>query len=266
MFAPERIRIIKSILIDKKHIDVSTLSSILNVSEVTIRRDLEKLEKEEFLQRTHGGAVLKEQNTDYFETDFELVEDPFFKERLEIGEIAAHMVDDNDIILLSHGLTNQCIAKKLLTKKNITVLTNDLKIAEELSSNITVKIIVPGGNLDSISMCLIGKLTEENIRNFFVDKAFIEVEGISMDRGYTVKNMDKASLLKEMLNITNQRIIICHHSAFNNNGFSQIVPLSLVNKIITNPEMPDAFKNYYFENNIQVFTALNVYEATAHRD
>ncbi len=259
MFAPERIRIIKGILLDKRHIDVNTLSSMLDVSEVTIRRDLEKLEKEKFLTRTHGGAILADQSEE--DEDYSTIaEDPFFEERLEISEIAFHMIADDDIIILSSGPTNLCIAKKILSKRNITVLTNDLNIASELSSNPNIKVIIPGGDLDPKTMTLSGKLSEENIRRFFVEKAFIEVDGASMQRGYTVQSIEKASLIQEMTKITKQCIIICHHKAFNNIAFSQIGPLGMANKLVTTPRIPDQFKNYLFENNIQLFTAFNAYE------
>jgi len=92
MFAPERMRIIKGILLDKKHINVSDLSSILNVSEVTVRRDLEKLEKENFLIRTHGGAILNDQSL-FDEDECDNVEDdPYHEQRVEIAEIASHMI------------------------------------------------------------------------------------------------------------------------------------------------------------------------------
>lgn len=259
MFAPERIRIIKGILLDKKHINVSDLSAMLNVSEVTIRRDLEKLEKEKFLTRTHGGAIL----TDHFEDDEDysnLSGDPFFEERLEISEIAFHMIEDGDIIILSAGPTNLCIAKKILSKRNITVLTNDLNIASELSSNTSIKVIIPGGDLDSKTMTLSGKLAEENIKNFFVEKAFIEVEGISLQRGYTVQSIEKASLIREMTKITKESIIVCHHKAFNNISFSQIGPIEMAARIVTTPKIPDEFKNYLFNSNVQLFTAFNAYE------
>lgn len=259
MFAPERIRIIKGILLDKKHINVSDLSTMLNVSEVTIRRDLEKLEKDKFLSRTHGGAIINDQpdNDEDYST---FSDDPFFEERLEIAEIAAHIIEDDDIILLSSGPTNLCIARKILSKRNITVLTNDLNIASELSSNATIKVIIPGGDLDSKSMTLLGKLTDENIKRFFVAKAFIEVDGADIQRGYTVQSIEKASLIQEMIKITRQCIFVCHHKAFNNIAFSQIGPLGLANKLITTPKIPDQYKNYFFENNTQLFTAFNAYE------
>lgn len=260
MFAPERIRIIKGILTDKKHTNVSDLSSILNVSEVTIRRDLEKLENEDFLTRTHGGAIINDNVPSEEETYIDTYDDPYFKQRIEISEIAVHMIEDNDVILLSPGLTNLCIARKLLNKKNITVLTNDLNIATELSSKSNIKIIIPGGDLDVTSMTLTGKLTENTLKNFFVTKAFIEVEGVSSQRGYTVQSIDKASVIKEMINITHETIIVCPYKCFDNIAFSQIGPLHIANKVITNPSIPDSYKNYFFENKIQIFTAFNSYE------
>jgi DeoR/GlpR family transcriptional regulator of sugar metabolism len=259
MFAPERIRIIKGLLSDKKSINVSELSTILNVSEVTIRRDLEKLEGEGFLTRTHGGAILNE-NASTEEEEVYIDEDPYHQQRLEISEIAGHMIEDNDVVILGPGATNLYIARKILTKKNVTVLTNDLNIASELSSSPGIKVIIPGGDLDVASMTLIGKLTEENLRNFFVSKAFIEVEGVSMQRGYTVQSIDRASVLREMLNICREKIIVCPFKSFDNIAFSQVGSLAIANKVITNPTIPDLYKKYFFENNIQLFTAFNSYE------
>jgi DeoR/GlpR family transcriptional regulator of sugar metabolism len=258
MFAPERIRIIKGILLNKKHINVTDLSNMLNVSEVTIRRDLEKLEGEKFLTRTHGGAIINDPAED--EEVLPVSDDPWFEERLEVGEVAAHMVLDGDVILLSSGSTNFCVARKILSKRNLTVLTNDLNIASELSTNPTIKVILPGGDLNPKGMTLSGKLTEENIRSFFVEKAFIEVEGASATRGYTVQSMEKASLIGEMVRITKQCIIVCHHRAFDNIAFSQIGPLSMANKVVSTPKVPDAYKKFFFENNIQLFTSINAYE------
>ena len=109
-------------------------------------------------------------------------------------------------------------------------------------------------------MNLFGKLTEENIRKFYVNKAFIEVDGVSLDRGYTLQNIDRTSVVKEMLSISHQKIIICTCKAFEFIAFAQLAPISIANKIITNPQIPDSYKNYFFENSIQLFTAFNTYE------
>lgn len=260
MFAAERIRLIKELLTDKKHIDVSTLSSLLNVSEVTIRRDLEKLEGQGFLTRTHGGAIINDAPIDEDNDYDDNIEDPLLEYRKEISDIAVQLIEDNDVIILSPGPTNLQVAKKLFSKRNVTVLTNDLNIASELSNNIGNKVILPGGDLDPVTLNLSGKLTEENIRKFYVNKAFIEIDGVSLDRGYTLQNIDKASVVKEMLNISHQKIIVCTYKAFDFIAFSQLAPISVANKVITNPQIPDTYKNYFFENNIQLFTAFNTYE------
>lgn len=260
MFAVERIRLIKELLTDKKHIDVSTLSSLLNVSEVTIRRDLEKLENQGFLTRTHGGAVINDTSV-YEDIPYDIdTEDPLLQYRNEISDIAVQLIEDNDVILLSPGPTNLQIAKKLSSKRNVTILTNDLNIAGELSNNAANKVILPGGDLDSSTLTLSGKLTEENIRNFYVNQAFIEVDGVSLVRGYTLQDINKTSVVKEMLNISHNKVIVCTYKAFDFIAFSQLAPISMPNKVITNPQIPDNYKNYFFENNIQLFTAFNTYE------
>ncbi|OPJ58012.1 DeoR/GlpR family DNA-binding transcription regulator [Clostridium oryzae] len=198
MFASERIKTIKRILMEKKHVNVTKLSEMLDVSEVTIRRDFEKLEREKFLVRTHGGAYLNDELLVDDTVIEETKEDPYIEDRFEISNIAVQMINDDDSIILTSGKTNLCIAKGLINKKNLTVLTNDLNIAYELSTNSSIKVTMPGGELNPASMTLSGKLTDENIRKFFVSKAFIEVEGASIERGFTVRSMEKASVLREI--------------------------------------------------------------------
>lgn len=258
MFAPERVRLIKKMLLDKKSLDVSSLSSILNVSEVTIRRDLEKLERENFITRTHGGAILNE--FEEYDGNFNVINvDPFKEQHLQIADIAIQLIDDNDVIILSSGDINIYIARKLSAKHNVMILTNDLNIATEFLNNTSNHVILPGGDLDANLLHLTGKLTEENIRKFYVSKAFIEVTGVSLKRGFTVQSIEKAAVIKELINISNQKIMVCSPSAFDNIAFSQIAPISIANKVITDPTIPDFYKNYFFENNIQLFTSFNSY-------
>jgi DeoR family transcriptional regulator, fructose operon transcriptional repressor len=260
MFAPERIRIIKKMIKEKRRINVSDLSVFLNVSEVTIRRDLEKLEEQNFLTRTHGGAIINEISQPEEDKVFTMEEDLYVQQRMEIAEIAYHLVEDNEVIILSSGLTNLYIAKKLLAKKNLTILTNDLNIAYELSINPINKVVIPGGDINPLTMTLSGKLTEENIKSFYVSKAFIEVDGVSFERGYTVQNLETATVLNVMLSITKENIIVCPHNCFDNIAFSQLGPISLSTQIITNPSIPNKYKNYFFENSIKLFTAYSSYE------
>lgn len=113
MFAIERIRIIKNYLQKESKVSVAKLSELLNVTEVTIRRDLEKLEAEGFLQRTHGGAVI---NNLVQDEPAEEQSDKYLIERQEIADTAFHLVSDNDMIMITEGLTNVQVARRLSRK------------------------------------------------------------------------------------------------------------------------------------------------------
>ena len=258
MYAPERLKTIKQILVDQKHADVAALSKKLRVSEVTVRRDLEKLERENFLTRTHGGAILRE---DTGSTGFShaFPADPCLEEMEEISHIAAQMVRENDIILLSSGPVNLLLAEKLLSRRHLTVLTNDLNIASLLSENIGIKVVMPCGELDSPTRSLLGKMAEETLRNFYVNKAFLEIEGLSIKRGYSVQSIAKASMLKEMLDIASCRVFICTSKCFDKNNFSEISPLTEANKVISSPAIPEHYKNFFSKNAIELYTDTDSY-------
>lgn len=255
MFASERVKIIKGILMEKKHVTVNKLSEMLGVSEVTIRRDFEKLEGEGFLIRTHGGAYINDE-TQYEDEEEMEDDDPYYEDRVEISKIAAQMIEDEDSIILTSGKTNLCIAKRLANKRNLTVLTNDINIASELSANANIKVTMPGGELNPTSMTLSGKLTEENIKKFFVAKAFIEVEGASIEHGFTVRSVDKASIIREILNICKEKIFVCHYRIFDNIAFYQVGSLKLADKVITNIKVKDKYKDYFFNENLKLFTSI----------
>lgn len=255
MFASERVKIIKGILMEKKHVTVNKLSQMLGVSEVTIRRDFEKLEGEGFLIRNHGGAYINDENQ--YEDEEEIEDnDPYYEDRIEISKIAVQMIEDEDSIILTSGKTNLCIAKRLANKRNLTVLTNDINIASELSANANIKVTMPGGELNPTSMTLSGKLTEENIKKFFVAKAFIEVEGVSIEHGFTVKSVDKASIIREILNICKEKIFVGHYTTFDNIAFYQVGSLKLADKVITNINVKDKYKDYFFNENLKLFTSI----------
>lgn len=257
MFAIERIRIIKNYITNNQQAEVSTLSTMLNVSEVTIRRDLEKLESEGFLTRTHGGAVLnsREEETlsageDYNPTDYQ-----------EIAEIAVQLIKDGDIIMLTNGVINLYIAKKLGTKNNITILTNDITIAMELSSNKSVKVVLLGGDIDYRYNAVFGTLTNNNLKKFFVSKLFIEIDGITNDLDLTVSSIDMASLIQEAAVNASQKILLLTADAFEKNSFYRVGKASqIADRLITNSRIKDAYKNTLFNSSIQLFTSIDAFE------
>lgn len=145
MLAAERIRKIKQILVEYKRADVSNLSSLLSVSDVTIRKDLERLENEGFLTRTHGGAVINENSPS--DNLYNILDIPEIEHKQMIGLIAAQIVNNNEAIFIGPGTTCLQIAKNLKDKKNLTVVTNNVSAALSLSDVSGVRVILTGGDM-----------------------------------------------------------------------------------------------------------------------
>jgi len=256
MFAIERIKIIKDYLTKDKHVSVAKLSSLLNVTEVTIRRDLEKLENDGFLKRTHGGAVLNADLEEPFV--FEETDDDYNVQMMEISDTIFHLVSDNDIIMLTDGPTNLRAAKKLVHKKNLTVLTNDLKIALEFSASPSNKLILLGGDLDESAVY--GQLAINNMQNFSLNHLIVEVEGVSKKTGITVSSISKASLIQEACKMAETISVVCLAEHFGAKSFYRVGGLEIADKIITNSTLSDTYKDYLFDLNIQLYTSVNIYE------
>ncbi len=260
MFAIERISIIKNYLERDKHVSVAMLSSILNVTEVTIRRDLEKLENEGYLKRTHGGAVINE------EIDYETFipfeqphNDPDQSQLQEIADTVFHLVSDNDIIMLTDGRTNRCIAKRLTQKNNLTVLTNDLLIALEFSASPGNHMILLGGDLEEYAV--FGQLAINNMQNFSLNHLIVEVDGISKNFGITVSSINKASLIQQACKMASTVSVVCPASHFGEKSFYRVGDFSFADKIITDSTLKDTYKDFLFDLNIQLYTSVDIYEA-----
>jgi DeoR family fructose operon transcriptional repressor len=262
LFGAERINQIKKILSEKKQIDVTTLSNFLSVSEVTIRRDFEKLENEGFLLRSHGGAILNEDNE--YETDFDIPPLNSFenyKEQNIIGKICSYQVEDNDTLFIGPGTIGRFIAKNLENKKNIQVLTTDMTIALQFSKIASNKqVILIGGDVDFINYQVGGKITEDILKSFHVKTAFVEVDGVSIEHGYTVSNTQKAININQILSIASNTIAVCDYTKFNNVSFINIGSVSLFKCIISNEQAPEEYKNFFFNHDIKFFTTFDVYK------
>ncbi len=256
MFAIERIKIIKNHLIKDRHVSVAKLSGLLGVTEVTIRRDLEKLESEGFLKRAHGGAIIND-----FQEDLAGVEESSDEKdiyRQEIADTVMHLVSDNDFIMLTDGKTNRHIAKMLTRKNNLTVLTNDIKIAMEFSGCPTNKLILLGGDLDGDAV--FGQLTTNNMMDFSINHLIVEVDGICKKTGVTVSSISKASLIQQACRTADNVFLVCLANLFGEKSFYRVGDISIASKVVTNSTLPDDYKDYLFDLDIPLYTSMNIYE------
>lgn len=257
MFAAERKRIIKSYLLENEKVEVVKISEILNVSEVTVRRDLEKLENEGFLIRTHGGAILNDRLE--CETAVE-VSQSVDEYESEIVETASAMIHDDDVIMMSSGPINRLLAKKLGGRQNVTVLTNDLIVALNAASNPSNRVICLGGNLDQDRGYVTGTLTLKNLRQYHVNRFFWEVDAISETLDLYVSSQPKAELIEEANGCADMSILLCKYSLFGTKAFMRLGPITMTRSIITNPLLSDEYKIAIYNSNIVLYTSINAFE------
>ncbi len=252
MFAIERQNKIKEILFKEKRVDVVELSNLFSVTEVTIRRDLDKLQREGFLIKTYGGAVL---NEDIIASSSNIEIEGISEEKKMIGKIASQLVEDEDAIFLSPGTTSLEIAKNIKDKR-ITIVTNDLLIGYELKDKVGIKVIVTGGDLIQSTSTLVGGFALEALKGININKAFIGVKGVSFESGYTLGSYEEVMVMQAVRKISNDIIIVADYTKFNNTAFAKLGDLSVASKVVTNKQVPSEYKRYYFEQGIKLYTAF----------
>lgn len=252
MFAEER----KSKILDSLNkygkVKVCDLSKTYEVSEVTIRRDLQELEEAELIKRVHGGAVLND-NTK-FEPTFSEKIDKFYDEKESVAKLAASMILEGDTIVLDAGTTTLNIARHI-TAKNITVLTNSVDIAFELVKKQHVEVIVTGGTLRWETRALVGPVADNTFKNFRVDKAFVGANGVCIINGLTTPNIVEASTKREMIKIARKNIVVCDHTKFNKVSFAKIVDLDSIDLIITDNQLDDEILEKFQEKYVKIIKA-----------
>lgn len=253
MFAIERLNKIKELLYKQKRVDVFELSELFSVTEVTIRRDLDKLEQKGFLVKTYGGAVLKE-NLAQSPVSIDTA-DQTSEEKRMIGKIASQMIEDGEAIFLSPGTTCLEIARNI-TDKKVTVLTNDLSIALSLKDSTGIKIIVTGGDLIPSTSTLVGGFALQTLKGIYISKAFIGVKGVHFDSGYTASSYEEAMVVQEVGKISSEIIVAADYTKFNHTGFAKLGELTMAKKVITNKQIPGEYKKFFFEHSVKLYTTF----------
>jgi DeoR/GlpR family transcriptional regulator of sugar metabolism len=250
----ERQRKIVELVNERLSIRVSELSKIFSVTEETIRRDLEKLEKENFLMRSHGGAVSIEK--DQSETSYLEREILYASEKRAIALEAVKYIQPGDQIALDASTTAWYMAKEL-PDMPLTVLTNSIKVAVELSKKEQIRVISTGGQLLSKSLSYVGPLAERSLGLYHVNKTFLSCKGVHLKNGLSDNNELQALFKRNMIDISDQVILMVDSSKFDTRAFSQIVPLSSIHCIITDSELDYQLKKQFEELNLNIVVAKN---------
>ena len=253
MLVAERQRKIVDIVNEKLSIRVSELSKLFSVTEETIRRDLEKLERENLLRRSHGGAVsIQKEQTEISYLEREITNS---EEKRAIALEAVSLIQPGEQIILDASTTAWYMAKEL-PDFPLTVITNSIKVAVELSKKEKVRVISTGGMLSPKSLSYVGPLAENSLTTYHVNKAFISCKGVHLQGGLTDTNEWQALLKRQMMNIAEQTILMADSSKFDTQTFVTIASLSEVALIITDERVTDEYRRALKEQGVPLKAVL----------
>ncbi|MFD6439560.1 DeoR/GlpR family DNA-binding transcription regulator [Peribacillus sp. NPDC060186] len=252
MLAAERkIKIIEYV---RKHnvASVAQLSQDFGVHEATIRRDLSEIEKEGRLRRTHGGVVLVEGVSS--EPSFTVRASERVEEKIRIAERAAEMIEEGDNIILDSGTTTLQIAKALVNKSNLTIVTNDINIAAELRDCKDIKVIVTGGILYPESYMLNGLFTDNALKTLHVSKAFIAIPAFHPKRGLTHFDDRLVSSKRSMIEAATETIVVTDHTKLGGVSLHMVAPIDQIKTLITGKEASETQIRQFVESGVAVYT------------
>ena len=231
MLSEERRREILRMLETDGRVLVRDLAKSFRTSFITIRKDLETLDHEGQLERTHGGALpvkigaLKDRS-------LEEKAGMHRREKLRIARAAAQMIRQGQVIILDSGTTTTAIARACRHFKSLTIVTNATNIAAELADT-PIEVILTGGSLRKNSFSLVGPLAEESLRKLNADLLFLAVDGFDVRYGLTTPNLLEARVNRAMAESARRTVVVCDSSKFGRRSLSLILPTSAVHETIT---------------------------------
>lgn len=254
MLAAERQKKIVELVNLRSSMRVTELSEEFSVTEETIRRDLEKLEKNNDLKRSHGGAVTIKDSLN--EIDFNTREITNVEEKQKIANEAVKLVKSGDRIILDASTTAWYMSK-ILPDIPLVVITNSLKVAMELSQKEQIKVISTGGILLPSSLSLVGPVTEEVLEKYHVTTAFISSKAVNIENGLTDSNEQQALVKKKMLSRATKKVLMVDSTKFNQTDFATIASIEQITDCITDEKIDKNFKIQLQKLNVNVQIVSN---------
>lgn len=249
--AAERRNQILQKLDDEGQIFVTDLSELFHVSEVTIRNDLDKLEKNKLLIRAHGGAF-KTNNIALAVSEKKSIN---LEAKRLIGKKAVSLIEEDDSIILDSGTTTFEISNNLGDFRKLTVISNALDIVNNLSKYNNLQVYMPGGFLKEFSMSLVGPMAERNLQQLYCKKLFLGIDGVKANVGVFTHHMEEAYLNQIMIQIAEEVIVVADSSKFQKTGLAFIEGFDKIHKVITDSSITEESIKMLEKNNVEVIIA-----------
>ena len=231
-------------------VSTQILADELDVSSMTIRRDLNQLAENGLIKLNHGGAVLN--SSSLFEHNMNIKSGIMFEEKVRIAQKCLEYINDGDSIFLDAGTTANELARILSAKKQLVILTNSLLAANSAVAINNSKIIMCPGEFRELSMAYMGPLTNSFVSQFTIDTFFLAVDGISLNGGISVPDILDGTTKQTLIDISRKVICIADSSKFNSTFLYQIAPLKKIDLIITDTGLDDQTYQQFLLNKINI--------------
>lgn len=179
-----------------------------------------------------------------------------------ISQVAAQFIRDSDVIFLGPGTSSRYIVRALPDKANVSLVTTDLMVAHDCALYCPqVSVIVAGGLLNPTTLQLSGRIADGTLRTFFFDYAFLDVDGVTLERGYSASSLDKAYLIRDILGLSKQNFAVCPHTRFGVESSAAAGDIRLFEAVITNEHAPREYKEFYYQNNIRMYATFDAFRS-----
>ena len=241
MIAEERRKIILEKIKNNNSVSVQELAKEFGITDATIRRDLDMLDQQGLVKRSHGGAVIVSQNVG-IESEFEIRKDQEMAAKERIGRRAAAMVSPGDCIGIDIGTTTYEMSRFLKKSDDITVVTASIPVINELILSKNINVICTGGELSRKDKSLIGHNAIRTIHEYILDKVFVGVAGISFDCGLTLYNMNDTLVKRELIKRAREVIVLADSSKIGQTRHAFFCELKEIDKLITDAGISDKDK------------------------
>ncbi|MDR1509393.1 MAG: DeoR/GlpR family DNA-binding transcription regulator [Synergistaceae bacterium] len=238
---------LKNILLTSGSVNSADASMMFSVSTETIRKDLLFLEKQGFAKKNHGGAIA---STDYIETPFDLRNDKNVDLKIKVAKKALEYVPEKGVILLDAGSTILMLAKELLSRENLTIITNSMSVCNMLlpSSN---NVYITGGLVKNVTMSLVGLWANSCLSSINIDIAFLGTSGFMNFTGPSSESFQEAEIKKKILERSNVSIVLTDSSKCKLNALAQFALWNEINYLIMdNPPELDRIEQIQQSTNV----------------
>ena len=250
MLAIERRNAIAELLASRGKVIVSELSREFSVTEETIRRDLERLEKEGIATKTYGGAVSG--NASATDVPYRVRLGVNVDKKMAIAEKVASLIKDGQRIMLDASSTAIYVTRAIKNKNNITVITNSVEILLELADKSDWTVFSTGGVLKEGALSLTGSSAERMIRGYHVDLAVCSCKGLDMELGLTDSNEKDAQIKQAVYASSERKVLALDSDKFDRKSFVKVCKASEVDTVVTDTRPSDIWVEYLSANGVEL--------------